>query len=113
MGGVWPPGLDVYRRLGTSVDVCGQQGTYAFVYRLPVIDTEGALPVYVQIADVLEAQIKSGDLAPGRRIPSETDIRQTFGVARETARRAIALLRERGMIFTVPHRGSFVVERST
>jgi DNA-binding GntR family transcriptional regulator len=73
-----------------------------------VIDADGPVPVYVQIADVIEEQIRSGDLAPGRRIPSETDIRQTFGVARETARRAVAVLRERGVVYTVPHRGTYV-----
>jgi DNA-binding GntR family transcriptional regulator len=31
-----------------------------------------------------------------------------YGAARETVRRAIALLREQGWVFTVPHRGSYV-----
>ena len=35
-------------------------------------------------------------------------MRQEFGVARETARRAVAALRARGLVFTVPHRGTFV-----
>jgi DNA-binding GntR family transcriptional regulator len=35
----------------------------------------------------------------------------TFGVARTTARRAIAYLRETGAIRTVPDWGSYVTER--
>lgn len=33
-----------------------------------------------------------------------------WGVARTTARRAVALLRDRGLVETVPQRGSFVAE---
>jgi len=48
---------------------------------------------------------------PHRPIPSETQIRQEFGVARDTARQAVALLRERGLVYTIAHRGTFVAER--
>jgi len=34
-----------------------------------------------------------------------------FGVARDTARRAIAVLRDEGLVRTVPHRGTYVVDR--
>ncbi|WUE06023.1 hypothetical protein OHA25_53580 [Nonomuraea sp. NBC_00507] len=33
---------------------------------------------------------------------------QQHGTARETVRRAIALLRDQGWIYTVSHRGSYV-----
>lgn len=72
------------------------------------IDHEGDTPVYRQIAAIIAARIESGELEPRRRIPSETDIVQEYGVARETARRAVAYLRDQGLIYTVPQRGSFV-----
>ena len=72
------------------------------------IDHEGDTPVYRQIAAIIAARIESGELEPRRRIPSETDIVQEYGVARETARRAVAYLRTQGLIYTVPQRGSFV-----
>jgi GntR family transcriptional regulator len=75
---------------------------------IAMIDPYGPTPVYVQIADVIATRIASGDPAPNRRIPSEASMRQEFGVARETARRAVAALRARGLVFTVPHRGTFV-----
>ncbi|NVI88248.1 GntR family transcriptional regulator [Actinomadura sp. BRA 177] len=72
------------------------------------IDHEGDRPVYLQIADIIAGRIASGDLQPRRRIPSESDLVQEHGVARDTARRAVAHLREQGLVYTVPQRGTFV-----
>jgi len=43
--------------------------------------------------------------------PSEKELVDTFGVARTTARSAIAWLREQGAVRTVAGRGSYVTER--
>jgi GntR family transcriptional regulator len=75
-----------------------------------MIDPLSPTPVYRQIADAIAERIDRGDLQPNRPIPSETALRQEFGVARETARRAVADLRERGLVFTVPQRGTYVAE---
>jgi DNA-binding GntR family transcriptional regulator len=73
-----------------------------------MIDPDGPVPVYQQVADLLAARIASGELAPHRPIPSETAIVQEFGIARGTARRAVALLRERKLVYTVAQRGTYV-----
>ncbi|HYS32295.1 MAG TPA: winged helix-turn-helix domain-containing protein [Streptosporangiaceae bacterium] len=57
------------------------------------------------------ARIEAGELTPGQPVPSEKDLMDSFGVARTTARRAIAWLREQGAVRTVPGRGSYVAER--
>jgi DNA-binding GntR family transcriptional regulator len=75
------------------------------------IDRLGATPVYVQVVQIIRARIESGKLKPNRPIPSEAQMEQEFGIARETARKAVALLREEGLIVTVRGRGSFVAER--
>jgi GntR family transcriptional regulator len=64
--------------------------------------------VYQQLATILRARIESGDLAPNRPIPSETALQQEHGVARGTARRAVAILRDEGLVVTVQGRGTFV-----
>jgi GntR family transcriptional regulator len=74
------------------------------------IDPLGATPVYVQVANILEGRIERGKIQHNRPVPSETQLQQEFGVARGTARKAIALLRERGLVVTVRGRGSYVVE---
>jgi DNA-binding GntR family transcriptional regulator len=73
-----------------------------------MIDREGMTPLYVQVADDIAGRIERGELAPNRLIPSEHRIVQEYGVARGTARRALQLLRERGLVVTVPGRGTFV-----
>jgi len=72
------------------------------------IDYDAPESPYHQIAAWLRGRIESGELQPGRKTPSETDLVQEFGVARTTARRAVKLLREEGWIVTVGGRGSYV-----
>jgi DNA-binding GntR family transcriptional regulator len=76
------------------------------------IDHESATPVYRQIAARVIADIEHGVLPVDRRIPSESDMVKRYGVARDTARNAVAYLRDQGYVHTVPHRGTFVLDRS-
>lgn len=73
-----------------------------------MIDREGMVPLYVQVADAVAARIASGELPPNRLIPSENRLTQEYGIARGTARKALDLLRERGLVVTVVGRGTFV-----
>jgi DNA-binding GntR family transcriptional regulator len=70
------------------------------------IDMDGPDPLYVQIADLLEARIAAG--AIGRRLPSVRTIAQDFGVAHATAAHAVQELTRRGVVRTTPGRGTFV-----
>ncbi|WP_329487999.1 winged helix-turn-helix domain-containing protein [Kitasatospora sp. NBC_01246] len=78
-----------------------------------VIDYESPDPPYRQIAADLIRDIENGSLAVGRPVPSESDLVQRYGVARNTARNAIAYLRREGYAFTVARRGSYVKDRTT
>ncbi len=74
------------------------------------IDPDGPVPVYRQLAAILRDQITSGQLEPGRPVPSEKQLGQEYGVARGTARKAIAVLRDdEHLVVTVTGRGSYVV----
>lgn len=73
------------------------------------LDPGGRLPLYTQLANVLAARIASGELPVGRTIPSESRLQQEFGVSRGTARMAVQVLRERGLVDTVHNRGTFVI----
>ena len=72
------------------------------------IDPFGPELIYVQVADRITAQIESGQLAPGARLPSERDLAAELGVSYDSVRRAMGLLRDRGLIVTVHGRGTFV-----
>jgi DNA-binding GntR family transcriptional regulator len=73
------------------------------------IDPEGARPIYLQLADILRAQIASGDIPPNRPIPSKRALTQRYGVSRGSCDHAIAVLKAEGLIHTVAGRGLFVV----
>ncbi|MCG5440667.1 GntR family transcriptional regulator [Micromonospora foliorum] len=76
-----------------------------------MIDPLSPTPIYVQLADVIAKRIETGELPPRRPIPSESTLQQEYGVARGTVRAAVRLLRERGLVMTVPQRGTYVSEK--
>lgn len=72
------------------------------------IDPYAPVPPYRQIAAILRRRIQAGEFAPGSRIPTESELVETYEVARTTARRAVAVLRDEGLVITVPQRGTYV-----
>ena len=65
-------------------------------------------PPYLQIAQQIRADIESGKLAEGDRVPSARDITATWGVALATATKVHARLRSEGLIESVPGVGTVV-----
>lgn len=74
------------------------------------VDRFDPTPLYQQVARAIRDRIKAGELKPRDAIPSESELVSVHGVARETARRAVALLRDEGWVVTLPQRGSYVAE---
>jgi GntR family transcriptional regulator len=64
-------------------------------------------PAYQQLAGILTRRITAGQWRTGP-LPSVKALQDEFGVGRDTVLHALALLREAGLIFTVPKRGSYV-----
>ena len=78
--------------------------------QVPQINPRAAEPPYRQIAAWLRARIEAGEFRPGQDpLPSEKDLVDMFGVARDTARRAVQALREAGLVETIPQRGTYVL----
>lgn len=67
--------------------------------------------VYPRIADRLRKRITSGRYPAGEVLPSEAELCAEFRVARNTVRRALALLEADGLIVTVPSKGRVVRHR--
>ena len=63
---------------------------------------------YRQIADQLRAAIERGDLGPGDKLPSETELMRHYDVARMTVRQAVQELRTEGRVVAEQGRGVFV-----
>lgn len=77
-----------------------------------IIDREGPVPPYRQIADDLRQQIEDGTIPPGRRIPSTVEMEQKYNVARDTLRKATKVLKDEGLVESVRGMGLYVVDRS-
>ena len=62
--------------------------------------------LYVQIADDIREFL--AESRPGAAIPSETEFVDRYGASRETIRRALRILKDEGVIYTVTGTGTFV-----
>jgi DNA-binding GntR family transcriptional regulator len=66
---------------------------------------------YVRIADGLRERITSGELAPGMPMPSITTLSQEYGVARQTAAKALRMLETEGLVRRIPGLGYYVTSQ--
>ncbi|AIQ35928.1 trehalose operon transcriptional repressor [Paenibacillus sp. FSL R5-0345] len=65
---------------------------------------------YLQIYNVYSNQIHSGQLLPGTKLPSESELAEAYSTSRETVRKALNLLFREGYIHKIKGRGSFVLD---
>jgi DNA-binding GntR family transcriptional regulator len=75
-------------------------------------DPLSATPVYLQLAELLRAEIERGELEPDRQLPSYTTLMQQYGVARGTAAKAVQMLVGERLVKIVPGRGAYVTKLS-
>lgn len=57
-------------------------------------------PAYVQVADQLRDLVVRGELAPGQRLPVESELTTLFGVSRSTVREALRTLTSQNLVTT-------------
>jgi len=69
-------------------------------------------PPSLQIANVLRAAILTKRIAPGERLPSQNDLTERYGVARETVKAALRILRDERLVVTRQGSGAFVRSQS-
>jgi DNA-binding FadR family transcriptional regulator len=82
--------------------------------RLVTNAPRGRAPAYQVLADELRANITSGRLRPGQRLPTEPELCARNGVSRSTVREALRLLSSQHLIVTTRGvtGGSFVAQPS-
>ncbi len=71
------------------------------------VDHGSPEPAYLQLAAILRARIAQGEWRNGP-LPSVKQLQQEHDVGRDTVLRSIDILREEGLVFTVPRRGTYV-----
>jgi len=75
------------------------------------IDHDAPRPKYLQIADLIRARIESGELAPDRPVPSEPQLVGEFGVSPQTARKAVRVLIDEGLVYAIRGKGTYVTRQ--
>ncbi len=73
---------------------------------MPQIDPLGPDFAYIQVANDIATRIEVGEIT--HKLPAERALAEEYGVAYQTVRHAMAVLRERGLIVTRQGRGTFV-----
>jgi len=66
----------------------------------------------MRIAAAVRAQIQDGKLQPGSPTPSITTLVQEYGVARQTAAKALHVLVDEGLGTRIPGLGYYVTDRN-
>jgi GntR family transcriptional regulator len=74
-----------------------------------MIQRDGPVAPWRQLAALLRERIESGELAPGARLPSITSLAQEHDLAVTTVQKAVAALKDEGLIVTSPM-GTFVAK---
>ena len=72
------------------------------------LDYRDARPIYTQIVDNFRAQIASGILQPGDKLPSVRELAAQLSINPNTIQRAYRELEVGGFIQTLPGKGCFV-----
>ena len=73
-----------------------------------VMERDSAVPMYVQLATSIEAQIRAGRLAAGESLESEHKLCARFKISRVTARLAIDDLVKKGLVERRQGKGTYV-----
>jgi DNA-binding LacI/PurR family transcriptional regulator len=66
--------------------------------------------LYKRVYEVLQAGILNGTYPPGSRLPTEPELMMQFNVSRVTLRLSLALLKQEGLIISLPAKGTFVAK---
>ncbi|MEU1880890.1 winged helix-turn-helix domain-containing protein [Streptosporangium sp. NPDC020072] len=75
---------------------------------MPKRPVRGPVPIYQMIVNAVKDDIAAGRLKAGQQLPTEADLGETHAASRLTVRKALGVLRDEGLIYTVRTEGSYV-----
>lgn len=78
---------------------------------MPVLDPQGPMPLYHQLARILRLMIASGEYPVGSTLPSEARLVAEYAVSRVTVRQAVGVLVTEGLVSRASGRGTRVLTR--
>jgi len=72
------------------------------------IEKNSPIPAYIQLRNIIFAQINDGNLGRDTSIPSESQLCKMYNISRITAREAIKTLVNENILYTVHGKGTFL-----
>jgi DNA-binding GntR family transcriptional regulator len=78
---------------------------------VPPFEADPLKLAYVQVADHIAARIEDGEFPPESRLPPERELADEYKVAYNTLRRAMDMLRDRGLVITLRGHGNYVARK--
>ncbi|MBC8588235.1 GntR family transcriptional regulator [Paratissierella segnis] len=75
-----------------------------------MLDREGVTPLYIQLMNLLEDNIRKGNLVPGERLLTEVEMAREYDVSIVTVRNAIGELIDKGLVERQQGKGTFVTK---
>lgn len=75
-------------------------------------DSKSATPLYLQLANNLSTAIHAGTLQPDEALPSERILSEHLSISRVTARKAIDMLCNRGLLIKKQGSGTFIMPKT-
>lgn len=68
-------------------------------------------PLYIQLQEIIEDKIASGEWIENQLIPSENEMSRIYGISRMTSRAVILELVREGLLYRVQGKGTFVATK--
>lgn len=75
---------------------------------MKVVSRDNPIPLYFQVSQIIENEIKEGTYKPGDLFSTEEELQQRLNVSRSTIRKAIDNLKKRGWLIQQVGKGTFV-----
>lgn len=79
---------------------------------MDALDPDDPRPPFQQVANSLRAAIRTRKFEPGDQLPSYSELAERFSVSPMTVQKAIAILRDEGLLISRQGKGSFVRQRT-
>ena len=80
---------------------------------LPTQKYAGALPLYIQLSELIIREINAGRLLEGERLPPEREMAKQYGTSVGTLRKALADLETKGLLRRVQGTGNYIQKAQT
>ena len=75
-----------------------------------MLNKDSSVPLHIQLANLLRAQVARRELRPDDRLPSERELCQQYGISRITVRQALSDLVQEGLVYSSVGKGTYVAE---